>query len=438
MIFINRKLVSEMEKSEIILLSDTGVAEDALNHALLESLNDKGVLRKVLLVPPDMTRMHSGAGQITASYYHILQSYCQVDIMPALGTHAPMTVKEIREFFGPDIPLERFLYHDWRNDVVSIGEVPGSVMSMFSEGLIDNPVEISINYHLLDPSYDLIISIGQVVPHEVVGMANYSKNILVGCGGTDVINQSHILGAVYGMERIMGRDHSPVRKLFDYAEINFLQRLKIMYVLTVTTQKNNQVNIHGLFIGRNRMLFEKAVRLSQQVNLNVVATPLKKVVVYLDEREFKSTWLGNKAIYRTRMAIADDGELLVLAPGVCKFGEDEGNDQLIRKYGYIGRQKVLGLYTVQDDLKNNLSVAAHLIHGSSDGRFKITYAVAQLSKQEVEAVGFGYMDLASAYERYNPSEMVEGFNTLPDGEEIFYISNPALGLWSVEVDSNSD
>ncbi len=428
--------MSTTKEYQFSLQSDTGIKEDDLHRALLDSLKDKGVLKKVLLVPPDITRMHSGAGKITAYYYHVLHDRCQVDILPALGTHSPMNEEEIRAFFGPDIPLERFLVHNWRTDVVQIGQVPGKVISEFSEGLIDDPVEVSVNHHLLDPTYDLVISIGQVVPHEVVGMANYSKNLLVGCGGMDMINRSHMLGAVYGMERIMGRDYSPVRKLFDYAETNFLQKIKLMYVLTVTTQQKGEANIHGLFIGRDRMLFEQAVKLSRSKNLNFVDTPLKKVVVNLDEREFKSTWLGNKAIYRTRMAIADGGELLVLAPGVCKFGEDGGNDQLIRKYGYIGRQKVLELYKVREDLQNNLSVAAHLIHGSTDGRFKITYAVKQLTKEEVEGVGFKYMELAKAYERYNPKTLAEGFNTLPDGEEIFYISNPALGLWSVRDESD--
>lgn len=417
--------------------SKTGISRQDIDRALLDSLKDKGVLKKVLLVPPDITRMYSGAGEITAFYYHVLHEHCQVDILPALGTHAPMSEAEIRAFFGPEIPIERILVHNWRTDVVSVGQVPGKVVSAFSDGLIGDPVEVCVNHHLLDPSYDLVISIGQVVPHEVAGMANYSKNLLVGCGGMDMINRSHMLGAVYGMERIMGRDHSPVRKLFDYAEEHLLQKIKLMYVLTVTTQQHGDVNIHGLFIGRDRTLFELAVRLSRSKNLNFVDKPLKKVVVNLDEREFKSTWLGNKAIYRTRMAIADDGELLVLAPGVCKFGEDDGNDLLIRKYGYIGRKKILELYKVREDLKSNLSVAAHLIHGSTDGRFKITYAVKELTKEEVEGVGFEYMDLTKAYERYNPAALSEGFNTLPDGEEIFYISNPALGLWSVRDESDA-
>jgi nickel-dependent lactate racemase len=418
-----------MQEHEYLSKGPGGITDIELSAALRESLADQPRLKKVLLIPPDLTRMHSGAGKITAHYYDLLHTDCQVDILPALGTHDPMSEQELRHFFGSRIPLDHFIAHNWRTDVVKVGEVPGDFITEVSEGRLHEPIEIAINRTLLDPSYDLIISIGQVVPHEVIGMANYSKNIFVGCGGSDAINKTHMLGAVYGMERIMGRDHSPVRKVFDYAETRLIKDLPLMYVLTVTTQTADGICLHGLFTGRSRRIFEQAVQLSQQINLIYVSKPLQKVVVYLDEREFKSTWLGNKAVYRTRMAIADDGELLILAPGVRKFGEDGENDRLIRRYGYVGRDRVLEKFQAQAELKANASVAAHLIHGSSDGRFKITYAVRHLTRSEVEGAGFAYLDLAEAMARYNPQDLAEGLNIMPDGEEIFYISNPALGLW---------
>ncbi len=417
---------------EVVLKASgsAGITDEQLREALYKTIEDsKKDLKKILLLPPDITRANSGAGKITAMYYEMLKDHCKVDIMPALGTHMPMTDEEIDEFFGPGIPKERFLVHNWRTDIVKIGEIPAEFVSEVSEGLMNESIDVEVNRRLVDDSYDLVISIGQVVPHEVVGMANYSKNIFVGCGGINMINRTHMLGAVYGMERIMGRDHSPVRKVFDYAEENFARKIPLMYVLTVTTSPGGNTVIHGLFAGRNRKLFEQAVSLSQEKNLTFMDKPMKKVVVYLDPKEFKSTWLGNKAIYRTRMAIADGGELIILAPGVFKFGEDDGNDALIRKYGYVGRIKVLELVRSNEDLANNLSVAAHLIHGSSDDRFSITYAVEKLSREEVEGVSFRYMPLAEALKKYNPEKLKDGFNTLEDGEEIFYISNPALGLW---------
>ena len=414
----------------IYIKSEKGICEAELRAALAKSIEGRD-LKKVLIIPPDYTRMYSGAGKITSIYYDMLKDTCEVDILPALGTHEPMTREECLAFFGEKVPFERILVHNWKTDVVKIGEVPGKYVKKVSDGLVDTPIDVEVNKLLLDPSYDLIISAGQVVPHEVVGMANYSKNIFVGCGGSSMINSSHMLGAFYGMERIMGKDHSPVRKVFDYAQETFLSELPILFVLTVTTNKGDEVTLHGLFIGEKRDVFEMAVEQSQEKNLTYLDKPLKKVVVYLDPREFKSTWLGNKAVYRTRLAIADGGELIVLAPGVKKFGEDEENDRLIRKYGYVGRERVLELVKDCDDLKANLSVAAHLIHGSSDGRFSITYATELVTRKEVEGVAFAYMPYAEAAKKYDPEKLVDGFNTV-DGEEIFYISNPALGLWSVK------
>ena len=415
----------------MIIKSETGIEQGELRAALLKSLEGK-TPKKVLLLPPDYTRMYSGAGKITAAYYDIFtEMNVEADIMPALGTHEPMTRAECLAFFGERVPFEKIIVHNWRTDVVKLGEVPAEFVSKVSEGLVNSKIDVEVNRLIVDKSYDLVISIGQVVPHEVVGMANYSKNIFVGCGGSSMINSSHMLGAFYGMERVMGRDFSPVRRVFDYAQEKFLKDVPLMYVLTVTTNRGDETFIHGMFIGNSRGLFEEAVALSRELNLTYVDKPLSKVVVYLDEREFKSTWRGNKAIYRTRMAIADGGELVILAPGVRKFGEDDENDRLIRKYGYVGRENVLRLVEENEDLQGNLSVGAHLIHGSSDGRFKITYCTEKLSGDEVRSVSFCYMPYSEAVKRYDPSKLTDGYNTLPDGEEIFYISNPALGLWAV-------
>lgn len=424
-----------MEKLESFNLikyaqDDEGLSDAQLSRALGETLSSaKGDIKKVLIIPPDFTRFHSGAGKITNFYYNALKDTAEIDILPALGTHVAMTDDEIDEMFG-DIPHDRFIYHNWRKDVVKLGEVPSNFVSEVSEGLVNNSISVEVNRIIMDPTYDLILSIGQVVPHEVVGMANRNKNIFVGCGGSDMINSSHMLGAFYGMERMMGKDHSPVRKVFDYAEEKFLSQIPLKYVLTVTSQKEGDIAIHGLFVGRERMYFEKAVELSQKINLTFVDVPFEKVVVLLDEKEFKSTWLGNKSVYRTRMAIADGGELIVLAPGVDKFGEDESIDKLIRKYGYCGRLNTLEHCKTSEDLNGNLSAAAHLIHGSSDGRFKITYCTKHLTKDEVEGACFGYMPYDEAIKLYNPDILKDGYNTLENGEVIYYISNPALGLWA--------
>lgn len=417
-------------KGQVVYAPEGGRIDNAqLREILADSISDcKDRLKKVLLLVPDYTRYHSNAGAIANIYYHLLEDHCQVDLLEALGTHVPMTAEQIADMYG-DIPQERFLIHNWRTGVVKIGQVPREFVSEVSEGVYNEPVDVEVSRYFYG-GYDLILSIGQVVPHEVVGMANQAKNIFVGCGGSSMINSSHILGAFYGMERMMGHDKTPVRKVFDYAAEHFLADLPIYYALTVTTAPGGDIQMHGLFIGKERSYFEKAVALAQKKNMNLVDEPMKKVVVYLNDSEFHSTWLGNKSIYRTRMAIANGGELIVLAPGVRVFGEDEDNDKLIRKYGYCGRENVIQLCKTQDDLKQNLSAAAHLIHGSSDGRFSITYCTRYLTREEVEGVCFNYIPYDEAAKRYDPAKLKDGFNTLDDGEEIFYISNPALGLWA--------
>lgn len=411
----------------ITLQKDSGISDSELLEALKQSLQDKKI-KKILLLPPDFTRMYSGAGKICAMYYNLLKDIADIDIMPAIGTHEAMTAKECSYFFEGVIPFEKIIHHNWRTEVVKIGEVPADFVEKVSEGLVKNKIDVEVNKKLLDKSYDLILSIGQVVPHEVVGMANYSKNIFVGCGGSSMISSSHMLGAFWGVENLIGQDFSPVRKVFDYAEEKFLSGIPIIYVLTVTTVKDEKALIHGLYIGRDRSLFEKAVKLSQEKNIVYVDKPLKKVVVLLDEREFKTAWVGNKSIYRTRKAIENGGDLIVLAPGVKKFGEDEQNDILIRKFGYIGRENILKLLETNEELQNNLSVAAHLIHGSCDGKFKITYCPKILTEKETRGVSFNYLPYNEALKIYNPAKLKNGYNDI-DGEEVYYIDNPAVGLW---------
>lgn len=405
------------------------LSEDDLREGLFSSLEKLGIKEKVLAIPPDFTRVHSHAGLLT-NYVYKFYGEKLTDILPALGTHAPMTENEIHEMFG-NIPLNLFRVHRWREDLITLGEVPSEFVKNVSEGKFNYSWPAQVNKLLVEGNYDLILSIGQVVPHEVVGMANYNKNIFVGTGGKEGINKSHYLGAVYGMERMMGRADTPVRKVLNYASDNFAKNLPIVYVLTVVGKDMfGKLGVKGLFIGDDYETFKLASDLSLQVNFEMLDEPLKKIVVYLDPSEFKSTWLGNKSIYRTRMAIDDDGELIILAPGLKEFGEDKEIDRLIRKYGYRTTPEILKFVEENDELKNNLSAAAHLIHGSSENRFRITYCPGNLSKEEIESVNFGYGDLRKMMNKYNPELLKDGFNILPNGEEVFFISNPALGLWA--------
>lgn len=407
--------------------SDTLTTDD-LRAGLFQALDRIGPRQRVLVIPPDFTRFHSHAGILTRLAYDYFGSKL-TDVLPALGTHTPMTPPQIGEMFA-GVPADLFRVHNWRTGITTVGEVPGEFVRQVSGGAVDFPWPAQVANLMWTGKHDLILSIGQVVPHEVIGMANYNKNIFVGCGGQEGINKSHFVGAAYGMERMMGRADTPVRRILNYASEHFTKHLPIVYVHTVVSRGDNgRLAVRGLFVSDDASGFEKAAALSLQVNFEMLDEPLKKVVVYLDPGEFKSTWLGNKSIYRTRMAMADGGELIVLAPGLKEFGEDPEIDRLIRKYGYRGTPATLAAVKANAELRNNLSAAAHLIHGSSEDRFSITYCPGHLTQQEIESVGFRYADLKQMSERYDPARLKDGWNTV-NGEQIFYISNPALGLWA--------
>jgi len=399
-----------------------------LKALLFEALDKLGAKRRVLVVPPDITRLHSRAGELTRYAWEYYGDRMAA-VLPALGTHAAMSPAQLTRMFG-EVPQELFHIHNWRTDIETLGEVPASFIEEQSEGKLHFSWPAQVNRLLLEGGWDLILSVGQVVPHEVIGMANYNKNILVGTGGREGINRSHYLGAVYGMERIMGRADTPVRRVLNYAGERFLTRLPIVYVQTVVGRAaDGGLATRGVFIGDDAACFERAAELSLQVNFEMMDRLLRTVVVYLDPQEFHSTWLGNKAIYRTRMALADGAELIILAPEVKEFGEDRTIDALIRKYGYHGTPATLEAVAKNADLAADLSAAAHLIHGSSEGRFRITWCPGHLTREEVQGVGFAYGDLNEMQRRYDPEKMRDGFNSV-DGEEIFFVSNPGLGLWA--------
>jgi nickel-dependent lactate racemase len=406
----------------------TDLSDAQVERAVRETLAKLGDHSRVLAVPPDATRAHSKAGTIlgaVAAHY----GAALTDVLPALGTHVPMTPAQIARMY-PAVPPSLFRVHDWRRDVVTIGEIPGSEVLAITAGIWDRPWPAQLNKLIWQGGHDLILSIGQVVPHEVAGMANGVKNLFIGAGGAAGINESHFIGAAYGMERMMGRAATPVRRLLDLALERFCTHLNILFILTVVgPDGQGGLATRGLFIGDSAEVFPLACALSLAVNFTLLDEQPRTMAVWLDPHEFHTTWLGNKAIYRTRMAIADGGELIVLAPGVGGFGEDPEIDRVIRAYGYRTSPEILSAVRAHEDLRANLSAAAHLIHGSSEGRFRITYCPGRLSRAEIEGVGYGYGDLAEMHARYPVDRLGTGWHTL-GGERVWCIDRPALGLWA--------
>ncbi len=401
---------------------------EGLQVALSRYEQERGGYRKTLLIPPDHTRFDSRAGEITSMLYEMLGERIS-DILPALGTHAPMEKDELTHMFS-GVPLHLFRPHRWREDVVTLGEVPADYVREVTEGIYDKAWPAQVNKLLVEGKHDLILSIGQVVPHEVIGMANYNKNIFVGTGGYAGINESHYLSALYGMERIMGRCDTPLRRVLNRASELFCADMPIVYVQTVIESLPDGKKLtRGLFIGMEHDVFFEAGRLAAKVNCTRLDEAPATVVVTMNPAKYKRTWLANKAIYRTRMAVATGGKLVIVAPGVKEFGEDPEIDRLIRAHGYRTTPEVLRRVATHEELRNNLSAAAHLIHGSSEDRFDVYYAPGALTKAEVESVGYKFADHVEMASRYRVAEIDTGWHSTADGERYYFIKDPGLGLW---------
>ena len=415
-------------------------------RSFVERLAETAVIgsgaRRVLLVPPDITRRQSRAGEVTGLLYERLASRgCEVGVLPALGTHGAVTPAQAALLFGDGVPFESILEHRWRVSPTCLGEVPGAEVSALSAGRMADPVSVEVGEELLR-GWDLVVSVGQVVPHEVTGMANFTKNLVVGVGGAATINGTHLLSALCGIEHIMGRVHTPVRDVVDAAFDRFLApQVPVLWILTVVEATSTGVVLRGLFAGTGTSgesggaAYAAAASLSARCNIEIVPEPLERLSCWMDSAEFRTTWLANKAVYRTRMALADDAELIVLAPGVGRFGEDPVVDSLIRRHGYRGTAATLDAIDHDPELAANRGAAAHLVHGSSEGRFRIVYctdpASGGLSQGEVEAVGYQWRSLPEELARSQVSaDTGDGAYRDRNGRPFHHLARPALGLWS--------
>lgn len=408
---------------------------EALCERLVEEAKTRinGDLKRVLLLPPDLTRAHSGAGWITETIYNLLPEDCDIHVIPTLGQHVPHTEEENKWMFG-SIPEERIHAHDWRDGVTRVGVIPREVVEETTGGIADWEIPVDLNSMLMDEQWDLIVNIGHVVPHEVLGFANHNKNYFIGLGGKETICTSHMAAAVYGIENNLGKLITPLRACYNWAEDNLLGHLPDVYLqIVMHRDENDDLVTSGIYVGDDLETYLMAARASREQNITVFEEPVQKIVAVMQADEFRGTWVANKAVYRTRMAMADGGELLIIAPGLERFGEQQEVEDIIRKYGYCGTPKAMEQYRINEDLREFAHATAHLIHGSSEGRFTIRYAPGHLGREDIESVNYAYADLDEALARYNPDTMKEGWNTMPDGEKVFFISTPSAGLWSTRA-----
>src|SRR5689334_10576507 len=205
--------------------------------------------KRVLLLPPDITRMHSGTGRLTEILYKLLADEADVHVIPTLGQHVPHTPEENRQMFG-SIPNERIHAHDWRGGSVHVGELSARFVDETTQGAADWAMPIVLNKMLMEEKWDLIINVGHVVPHEVLGFANHNKNYFIGLGGKDTICAAHLASATYGIESNLGTLVTPTRACFNWAEDKFLGHLPDVYLQVVMQRDPANKLVHsGVYVG---------------------------------------------------------------------------------------------------------------------------------------------------------------------------------------------
>ncbi len=384
--------------------------------------------RRALIIPPDSTRLSSGAGRLTQVAYQMWGSGVAA-ILPAVGSHRPMQRHQLTTMFGA-IPERLFLSHHWQRELQDVGTLSAHEVASFSDGRITQPCQVMLNRHLVGGDWDCILSIGQVAPHEVAGFSNYSKNLLIGLGGQQFIDLSHYLSALCGIDKIMGVIDNPVRRLLDYAHQRWLSKLPLLFALTVAQSDSyGTPKPAALYVGDDRRVFEAAASHSATLNITTLQKPLTRAVVYLNPQEYRSLWLANKAIYRLRMALAYDAQLIIIAPGVDCYAEDARRNALIARHGYCGLAAVQRAVEEEETLAAQLATAAHLIHGSTEGRFQVIYCTEQLSEAEMQQVGYRWATPQKIERRYLVNDPSLGFNQDSRDEQFYFVTHPGAALW---------
>ncbi|QDS97199.1 lactate racemase domain-containing protein [Adhaeretor mobilis] len=402
-------------------------------------LSDLSPMRRVLLLAPDATRSSSFAGEIASYIYHKLIDRTDVHLTPTVGTHEPdeKDWRSIREMYR-DIPESAYKLHE--HDEVAglydLGVLPDDEILRISGGEFAAPVPVQVNRNLVEGNYDQVFSIGQVVPHEVMGFANYDKNVFIGAGGKNFIDTSHWISALCGIDNVLGKIDSAPRQLLDAASALAKRDPRfpsVHYLLTVRGQSSaGDIGTHDFFCGTSKETFYRAAKLSLRENCHASNQPYQQVIVRLNEKKYRSFWLSNKAIYRTRRAIATGGTIHVIAPGLDRLGENEIQSKLIGKYGYCGTQGVKQILQIDPEMQANVGVAAHLIHGSTENRFHVRYYTHHSSELLSACrfadgqLGYSLEDIETAHERFSELTVGESFNA---DQRRLVIDDPGLGLW---------
>jgi nickel-dependent lactate racemase len=361
---------------------------------------------RVLAVIPDKTRDDN-----TDLLFPIVSQelagrrVARLDALVAQGTHPPMTDAEKRVKIGAGaaelpVPGEIFDHHwDRASELATVGRLTAAEVSTLTGGLMSADVPVQLNRRLAPGTYDYILVLGAVVPHEVAGFAGGAKYFFPGVAGPELTHLTHWLGALASIENVIGRIETPTRHVIEAAADRVTT--PVIGFTSVSTRDASGLHTHALFTGGLRETVRQAAAVSAQVHIRYTGRRYRRVVALLDQH-YDELWVGGKASYKLGGIIENGGELVIYAPHLTGISTTHG--ALIEKYGYAPLEQVREMVEGSDELRANLCVAAHLAHVSYAGRigpdgrieprYRITLASA-IPEEVCRRVKLGFADCGS-------------------------------------------
>lgn len=361
---------------------------------------DDFVNKRVLLIIPDATRTAPLPLLFDAIFHEIRPTCRDLDVLVALGTHPPMSDAQIAKLLGIDERERGRLFyqmqtfnHEWdRPDrLTTLGTLSKEETSELSNGLLSLEVPVQINSRIED--YDLLLVLGPVFPHEVVGFSGGNKYFFPGIAGPDILNFFHWLGALITNHEIIGVKDTPVRRVVNAAAAMIPKTRR-----AITFVVSSDCSLHGLFYGTPESAWNEAADLSSKVHIKRCEKPFQQILSCAPPM-YDELWVAGKCMYKMEPVVADGGELIIYAPHMDEISVTHG--KLIEQVGYHVRD----YFTKQWDKFKDVpwGVLAHSTHVRGGGtyedgvekpRVRVTLA-SGIPPEVCERINLGYRDPAT-------------------------------------------
>jgi nickel-dependent lactate racemase len=404
------------------------LSENQIREIVRQGIENASVAgKRVLAIIPDTTRTAPMPLLFRLLCQSIQPEKTQLNFLIALGTHPQISEEEVLRHVGISREEKEKKYghihlycHEWNQPehLTTIGTISSAVIENISQGLLREDIPVSINKRILD--YDLLLVVGPVFPHEVVGFSGGNKYFFPGIAGADVINSTHWLGALITNIKVNGVKETPIRKAIDFAA-SFIPNEKKAFCFVATHD-----GLKGLFFGSPKQAWSEAADLSAKVHV-VYSDRTYRKVIGIAPRMYDDLWVAGKVMYKLESIVEDGGELVIYAPNISEVSYTHG--KMIEQVGYHVRDYFLKqMYRFQDIPKAVLAHSTHVRgtgtfeNGVEHPRIQVTLST-QIPEQRCRKINLGYL---------SPDEMdVDAFKNRED-ESILVVPEAGETLYKLK------